>query len=107
MYDPNLNISEIHTALVMVLEIISIKWDLQKPFLVRLVVLIVQLPLLLHARHLGKENVRAVLMPSPYSTEHSVNDAVKLSENLGNPYDIIKNQCRFMKRFLSTLKTNF
>jgi NAD+ synthase (glutamine-hydrolysing) len=39
---------------------------------------------------LGKENVRAILMPSPFSTDHSVNDAVRLSENLGNPYDIVR-----------------
>lgn len=39
---------------------------------------------------LGKDNVRAILMPSPYSTEHSVDDAVALSENLGNPYDTIR-----------------
>lgn len=38
---------------------------------------------------LGKENVRAILMPSEYSSDHSVNDAVQLSKNLGNPYDII------------------
>ena len=38
---------------------------------------------------LGKENVRAILMPSQYSSDHSVNDAVLLSKNLGNPYDII------------------
>lgn len=38
---------------------------------------------------LGKENVRAILMPSQYSSDHSVNDAVQLSKNLGNPYDII------------------
>jgi NAD+ synthase (glutamine-hydrolysing) len=28
-------------------------------------------------------------MPSPFSTGHSVDDAVRLSENLGNPYDIV------------------
>ena len=38
---------------------------------------------------LGKENVRAVLMPSQYSTGHSVSDAEQLSKNLGNPYDVI------------------
>lgn len=38
---------------------------------------------------LGRENVRAILMPSQFSTDHSVNDAVALSKNLGNPYDII------------------
>jgi len=38
---------------------------------------------------LGAENVRAILMPSPYSSEHSVDDAVQLSKNLNNPYDIV------------------
>lgn len=38
---------------------------------------------------LGKENVRAVLMPSQFSTDHSVADAVQLSKTLGNPYDIV------------------
>ena len=32
---------------------------------------------------LGKENVLGVLMPSPYSSEHSISDAVALAENLG------------------------
>ena len=38
---------------------------------------------------LGKENVRAVLMPSQYSTSHSVSDAEQLCRNLDNPFDII------------------
>ena len=38
---------------------------------------------------LGKENVRAILMPSQFSSPHSVADAQKLCENLGNLYDII------------------
>jgi NAD+ synthase (glutamine-hydrolysing) len=38
---------------------------------------------------LGKENVIAVLMPSQFSTEHSVNDAQQLSLTLGNPFHII------------------
>lgn len=32
---------------------------------------------------LGKENVLGVLMPSPYSSEHSISDAEALAENLG------------------------
>jgi NAD+ synthase (glutamine-hydrolysing) len=43
----------------------------------------------LAAEALGKENVRALLMPSQYSTSHSVADAEQLSKNLGNPYDIV------------------
>ena len=38
---------------------------------------------------LGPANVRAVLLPSQYSSSHSVTDAEQLSRNLGNPYDII------------------
>ncbi len=38
---------------------------------------------------LGAENVHAVLMPSQFSTGHSVSDAEELSNNLGNPYSII------------------
>ncbi len=38
---------------------------------------------------LGAQNVRAVLMPSQYSTGHSVSDAEQLSKNLGNPYDTV------------------
>lgn len=40
-------------------------------------------------RALGKENVRVVLMPSPYSTSHSVDDAKDLAENLDIHYDLI------------------
>jgi len=52
---------------------------------------------------LGKENVRAILMPSQYSSSHSVGDAEQLSKNLGNPYDIvpIKN---IYESFLTELK---
>ncbi len=32
---------------------------------------------------LGEENVLAVLMPSPYSSDHSVHDALHLAKNLG------------------------
>jgi len=32
---------------------------------------------------IGPENVLAVLMPSPYSSDHSVNDALELARNLG------------------------
>ena len=38
---------------------------------------------------LGNENVRALLMPSRYSSEHSVSDSVTLAEKLKIQYDII------------------
>ncbi len=38
---------------------------------------------------LGSENVLAVLMPSQFSSNGSITDAQQLSENLGNPFEII------------------
>jgi len=55
---------------------------------------------------LGKENVRAVLMPSQYSTSHSVSDAEQLSRNLDNPYGIIPIK-NIYESFLSELKPVF
>jgi NAD+ synthase (glutamine-hydrolysing) len=55
---------------------------------------------------LGAENVRAVLMPSAYSTGHSVSDAEQLSKNLGNPYDIIPIKDIY-DSFIATLKPIF
>lgn len=43
----------------------------------------------LAVRALGAENVRAVLMPSEFSSDHSINDAEQLCKNLNNPYDIL------------------
>jgi len=38
---------------------------------------------------LGKKNVRALLMPSRYSSDHSVSDAIALAKSLNVHYDII------------------
>lgn len=43
----------------------------------------------LAARALGAENVRVILMPSQFSTGHSVDDALTLVNNLGIGHDII------------------
>jgi NAD+ synthase (glutamine-hydrolysing) len=55
---------------------------------------------------LGKENVHVLLMPSPYSTSHSVDDAVALSRNLDNRYDIVAIKDVY-ENFLSTLNPIF
>ncbi|MFN8237212.1 MAG: hypothetical protein U0T77_03495 [Chitinophagales bacterium] len=47
------------------------------------------LTLVLAVRALGRENVLSVLMPSQFSTSHSVEDSLKLVENLDSPYKII------------------
>lgn len=58
------------------------------------------------AEALGAENVKAIMMPSKYSSEGSVTDAVKLAENLGSPYSIIPIEKPF-KAFQETLAEEF
>ena len=55
---------------------------------------------------LGKENVRAILLPSQFSTTHSVSDAEQLSKNLGNPYNTIPIKNIF-EAFMNELKPIF
>ena len=55
---------------------------------------------------LGYENVHVLLMPSEFSSSHSIEDAVKLSKNLGNRYDIVPINEVF-DSFLTTLKPIF
>lgn len=43
----------------------------------------------LASRALGATNVRGVMLPSEFSSEHSIADARKLAENLGMPHDLI------------------
>ncbi len=45
--------------------------------------------LTLAVQALGKENVRALLLPSPYSSDHSISDSEALCKKLGCTYDII------------------
>ncbi len=47
------------------------------------------LTLVLAAEALGKENVRVLLMPSQFSSGHSVDDAVALAKNMDIQYDIV------------------
>lgn len=47
------------------------------------------LVLVLAVEALGKENVRVLLMPSRYSSGHSIDDARQLAENLDVRYEII------------------
>ena len=55
---------------------------------------------------LGANNVLGVLMPSPYSSGHSVNDAVQLADNLGIKHEIIRIDAAY-ETFLETLKGQF
>lgn len=105
-YDPRLNIHGIYTALVNGIRDYFQKMGFTKAILGSSGGIDSAVVLALACEALGNDNVRAILMPSPYSTSHSVDDAVKLSENLGNPYDIIKIKDVY-EAFLSSLKPIF
>jgi NAD+ synthase (glutamine-hydrolysing) len=62
--------------------------------------------LVLAAEALGHENVRAVLLPSQFSSDHSIADAIALAENLKVSYDIIPIAEAFQS-FETTLKPQF
>lgn len=101
--DYNLCTPEIYNAIVMAIRDYFRKMGFAKAILGSSGGIDSAVTLVLACDALGKDNVRAVLMPSQYSTGHSVSDAEQLSKNLGNPYDIvpIKN---IYESFLSELK---
>ncbi|PCJ63647.1 MAG: NAD+ synthase [Bacteroidetes bacterium] len=55
---------------------------------------------------LGAENIKAIMMPSKYSSSGSVDDAVKLADNLKSPYSIIPIKKPF-DAFNETLEEEF
>lgn len=104
--EPYLNIDKVHNALVLGIKDYFIKMGFTKAILGSSGGIDSAVTLALACEALGGENVRAVLMPSPYSTEHSVDDAVQLSKNLGNPYDVLRID-EVYGSFLKTLKPLF
>ncbi|MFA5326417.1 MAG: NAD+ synthase [Prolixibacteraceae bacterium] len=64
------------------------------------------LVLVLAVRALGKENVRVLLMPSRYSSDHSIDDARQLAEILDIQYEIIPIQ-PMVDRFEQSLAGTF
>ncbi len=60
----------------------------------------------LAARALGPSYVRAVLMPSQFSSDHSVNDARALAQNLGIQYDIVPIESIY-ETYIEALKPHF
>ncbi|MBE0655231.1 MAG: NAD+ synthase, partial [Bacteroidales bacterium] len=60
----------------------------------------------LAARSLGPENVHVLLMPSMYSSDHSVYDSIELAENLGIKYTIVDIQ-KIFDQFKESLEPLF
>ena len=83
------NIAQIHKALVLGIRDYFFKMGFAKAIIASSGGIDSAVTLALACEALGKDNVRAILLPSEFSTSHSVTDAEQLSRNLGNPYDII------------------
>ena len=86
---PELNISQVYDAIVLGIKDYFSKMGFTKAIIGSSGGIDSAVTIALACEALGKENVRAILMPSEFSTTHSISDAEQLSKNLGNPYDII------------------
>ncbi len=62
--------------------------------------------LALAVQALGKDKVLSVLMPSPFSSQHSVDDSLEMLQNLGSPHETIPIDDVY-KRFGETLSPFF
>jgi NAD+ synthase (glutamine-hydrolysing) len=87
--EPTLSVPEIHDAIVMAIRDYFSKMGFKQAILGSSGGIDSAVTLVLACEALGRENVRALLMPSPFSSTHSVEDAKTLSKNLGNHYDVI------------------
>ena len=103
---PDLNIELIHRALVTGIKDYFNKMGFKKAILGSSGGIDSAVTLALAVEALGKENVTAVLMPSRYSSDHSVADAVELSKRLDNPYHQISIET-INQSFLETLEPLF
>lgn len=88
--EPELNIAQVYDALILGIRDYFSKMGFTKAILGSSGGIDSAVTLALACDALGADQVRAILMPSPYSTDHSVDDAVALSKNLGNPHDIVR-----------------
>jgi NAD+ synthase (glutamine-hydrolysing) len=85
----NLKYSLIHDALVMGIRDYFRRMGLKKAIVGASGGIDSAVTIVLAARALGPENVWAVLLPGPFSSSHSVEDAIALAQNLGMEYDTL------------------
>ena len=84
-----LKIAKIHDALILGIRDYFHKSGLSKAILGLSGGIDSAVTLVLAVKALGAKNLMALLMPSQFSSEHSVNDAIKSAENLGVSYEIL------------------
>lgn len=104
--DSKMNISHVHDALVLGIRDYFTKMGFQRAILGSSGGIDSAVTQALVSTALGAESVQAVLMPSAFSSIHSVEDAVQLSKNLGNPFVKIPINPVY-EAFLSTLHPLF
>ena len=100
------DIALIHDALVLGIRDYFAKSGLKKAILGLSGGIDSAVTMVLAAEALGPENVRGVMLPSEFSSSHSIDDARALAENLGSPCDLISIEETF-KSFQNTLKPLF
>ena len=103
--DPK-NIQEIHDALILGIRDYFYKMGFKKAILGASGGIDSAVVQALAVEALGRENVHAILMPSEFSSDHSIKDAESLCKNLGNRYDIIPIK-EVYNSFLKTLEPVF
>jgi len=104
--EASLNIQEVYNALILGISDYFNKMGFKKAILGSSGGIDSAVTLALACKALGSENVKAILMPSEYSTGHSVSDAEQLSKNLNNAYQIIPIK-NIYQSFLNELKPLF
>jgi NAD+ synthase (glutamine-hydrolysing) len=100
------NMAQVHDALILGIRDYFSKMGFKKAILGSSGGIDSAVTLALACEALGPGQVRAVLLPSEFSSGHSVDDAVALSKNLGNPYDIVPIKSVY-DTFLNTLSPIF
>lgn len=88
-FDAELNTAGIHAAIILGIRDYFSKMNFSKAIVASSGGIDSAVVLALACEALGAENVHALLLPSQFSSGHSVSDAEQLSKNLNNQYDII------------------
>lgn len=104
--EPKPVIGQIHDALVLGIKDYFAKSGFNKAVLGLSGGVDSALVLALAVKALGKDNVLSVLMPSQYSSDHSIDDSLEMVKRLGSPHKIIPIKDVF-QGYLETLEPHF
>lgn len=103
---PTLNIAQVYDAIILGIKDYFTKMGFQKAIIGSSGGIDSAVTIALACDALGSENVLSVLMPSEFSSSHSIEDAIVLSKNLKNKYEIISIK-NIYEQFLEDLNPLF